>query len=567
MASKRYFKKFSESYIETLSKLYHYSTSVYPDNQQSATVGGTQGYTFKEFKRTCDGVSKLMSCYGVGAGDRVAILSQNMPNWAIAFFATTAFGRVSVPILPDSSANEVTNILTHSEAKVLFVSKRMLSKITPECMEKLPLVIDIETLISIKKDPEAFTCDGRVSEPNADDLAALIYTSGTTGNAKGVMLSHRNLAHNVICAYHCWKTTEKDSWLSILPMAHTYEMSIGFLYPFYVGACVNYLGKPMSISVLMNALKEVRPTTILSVPLIIEKVVKSNIIPTIKRSVLLSWMEKRMPRILYRIVGNRLKKTFGGRVKFFGVGGAKLNTDVELYLRKLHFPYAIGYGMTEAAPLVCTANPKETWPGTTGQAAYGVEVKLDNIDPETGEGELIARGDNIMLGYYKDPDRTRSVFTEDGWYRTNDLASVDSKGRYSIKGRLNNMILGPSGENIYPEEIEKVINDLNLVTESLVLERDGKLVALVQLDENVLNYKISNEDEILQKLETTKKSILESVNKVVGKSSKISSVEVMDEPFEKTATMKIRRFLYKKTNTPAADKAKQAEEDKKPSDK
>jgi len=556
MASKRYFKKFSESYIDTLSKLYHYSTSVYPDNQQSNTVGGTQGYTYKEFKRTTNGLSKILTCYGIGAGDCVAILSQNMPNWAIAFFATTAFGRVVVPILPDSSANEVTNILTHSETKALFVSKKFISKVTPECMAKLDLVIDIETLEPIKRNDEAFTCEGRVSEPNADEIAALIYTSGTTGNAKGVMLSHRNLCQNVFASYHCWKTKHKDTWLSILPMAHTYEMSIGFLYPFYVGACVSYLGKPMSTTVLMNALKEVRPTTMLTVPLIIEKVVKSSILPTIQHSVVLSWMQKRMPRTLYKIVGKRLKKTFGGKIKFFGIGGAKLNTEVEMILRKMKFPYAIGYGMTECAPLICTANPYETSPGSCGCATYGAQVKLIDINPETGEGELVTRGDQVMLGYYKDPTRTKSMFTEDGWLRTNDLASIDEKGRYSIKGRLNNMILGPSGENIYPEEIEKVLNEIDEVAESLVLDRDGKLVALVQFDENVLGYKLSNEAKVLENLEAKKKAILESVNKVVGKSSKISSVEVMEEPFEKTATMKIRRFLYKKTNSPKADKAK-----------
>jgi len=554
MPGKRYFKKFSESYVDTLSKLYHYSTSVYSDNQQSKIVGTDSGYTYKEFKRTSDGLSKLLCCYGIGAGDRVAILSQNMPNWAVAFFATTAFGRVVVPILPDSSAAEVTNILTHSETKVMFVSKKFMSKISQECMDKLTLVFDIETLETIKRDDEAFTCDGRVSEPNADELAALIYTSGTTGAAKGVMISHRNLCHNIFASYHCYKTSEKDTWLSILPMAHTYEMSIGFLYPFYVGACVHYLGKNMATSVLMSALKEVRPTIMLTVPLIIEKVVKSSILPTIQHSVFLSWMERRMPKTLYKIVGKRLRKTFGGKIKFFGVGGAKLNTEVEVILRKMKFPYAIGYGMTEAAPLICTANPKETGNGTTGGAAYGVQVKLDNVNPETGEGELMARGDNVMLGYYKDPERTKAMFTADGWMHTNDLASVDKKGKYYIKGRLNNMILGPSGENIYPEEIEKVINDINEVSESLVLDRDGKLVALVQLDENVLGYKLSNEAEFLEKLEATKKAILDQVNKLVGKSSKISSVEVMEEPFEKTATMKIRRFLYKKSNSPKKDK-------------
>lgn len=537
--------RLGESYIDTLAKLYRYSTSVFVNNKQSAYAGAEGGYTYGEFKRTCDGLSKTLTCYGIGAGDGVAILAHSQPNWAIAFFCATAFGRVTIPILPDSSATEVSNILNHSEAKAIFVSKRCMPQLSQECIDKLVLVIDIDTLKVIKRDNESFTCDGRTSEPGADDLAALIYTSGTTGNAKGVMLSHRNLVHNIFAAYNCMKRNEKDRWLNVLPMAHTYEMSIGFLYPFYVGACVYYLNRALSVPLLMKAFKEVKPTTVLTVPMIIEKVINNNVKPTISKSPTLRWMEKTFPHLLYFLVGRRLKNTFGGKIDFFGIGGAKLNTEVEAFLRKLHFPYAIGYGMTEAAPLICGANPKQTQLGSTGPAAYGVQVKLHNVNPETGEGEIIARGDNIMLGYYKDPERTRSVFTEDGWLRTNDLAVIDEKGRISIKGRLSNMILGPSGENIYPEEIEKVINGLEDVAESLVVDRDGKLVALVQLEENAINWNLAGEKDFYERLESVQKSIRDQVNKVVGKSSKIASVEIQQEPFKKTATMKIRRFLYR----------------------
>ena len=537
--------RLGESYIDTLAKLYRYSTSVFVNNKQSAYAGAEGGYTYGEFKRTCDGLSKTLTCYGIGAGDGVAILAHSQPNWAIAFFCATAFGRVTIPILPDSSATEVSNILNHSEAKAIFVSKRCMPQLSQECIDKLVLVIDIDTLKVIKRDNESFTCDGRTSEPGADDLAALIYTSGTTGNAKGVMLSHRNLVHNIFASYNCMKRNEKDRWLNVLPMAHTYEMSIGFLYPFYVGACVYYLNRALSVPLLMKAFKEVKPTTVLTVPMIIEKVINNNVKPTISKSPTLRWMEKTFPHLLYFLVGRRLKNTFGGKIDFFGIGGAKLNTEVEAFLRKLHFPYAIGYGMTEAAPLICGANPKQTQLGSTGPAAYGVQVKLNNVNPETGEGEIIARGDNIMLGYYKDPERTRSVFTEDGWLRTNDLAVIDEKGRISIKGRLSNMILGPSGENIYPEEIEKVINGLEDVAESLVVDRDGKLVALVQLEENAINWDLAGEKDFYERLESVQKSIRDQVNKVVGKSSKIASVEIQQEPFKKTATMKIRRFLYR----------------------
>lgn len=547
----RLYKKlsgFREKYVDTLAKLYDYSTTFYENRPMSEMLGTDLKYTYGTFKHKCDEMSRKLSQYGIGAGDRVAVLSQNTPNWTVAFFSAVAFGRVAVPILPDSSENEVTNILEHSGCKALYVSKKYLPKVNPEIMKRLTLVIDIEDFTMIGRDDDAFTCDGRTIAPQPDDLATIIYTSGTTGSAKGVMLSHRNLCTNIVISYHAHKTDEKDVWLSILPMPHTYEMSIGMLYPMFVGAKVVYLPKPPTATVLIAALKKVRPTIMLSVPLIIEKMYKASILPTIQASRVLKWMHRKMACLLYWFVGLRLKKTFGGRIKFFGIGGAKLNPVVEKFLKKARFNYAIGYGMTECAPLICTAGVKQTHVGTTGGAAYGVDVKLINVNPETGEGEIVVKGDNVMLGYYKDPERTKAAFTEDGWFRTNDLASVDEKGRYSIKGRLNNMILGPSGENIYPEEIEKVINDIDGVDESLVVERDGKLVALVQLNSNVLDWNQESEDQFFEKLEARKQAIMSYVNKKVNRSSKVAGVEVVKEPFEKTATQKIRRFKYRDGN-------------------
>ena len=538
--------KLRERYIDTLGKLYEYATAMYENNRMSKMLDSDMGYTYGQFRKKCDELSSMLSRYGIGAGDRVAILSQNMPNWTVAMFSLVPFGRVSVPILPDSSENEVTNILTHSGSKAIFISKRLLPKLSKDCMDRLVLVIDIETFELIKKDDSSFTCDGWVRQPQADDLATIIYTSGTTGNAKGVMLSHRNLCANIIASFHAHRCTEKDVWLSILPMAHTYELSIGVLYPIFCGASVYYIQKPPTPTVLISALKEVRPTVMLSVPLIIEKVFRNSVVPTIRRSRVLRWMQRKTPKLLYWIIGMKLKSTFGGRLRFFGIGGSKLDTHVEEFLKKAHFPYAIGYGLTETAPLICNAGVKYTKPGSTGVAAYGVSVKLINVNPETGEGEIVAKGDNVMLGYYKDPERTRSVFTEDGWFRTNDLATVDEKGRYYIKGRLNNMILGPSGENIYPEEIENVINNMDDVNESIVLERDGRLVALVQLNDNIIDWNQEGEDQFFEKLEARKQAILNYVNKHVNKVSKIKEVEVMKEPFEKTATQKIRRFKYSK---------------------
>lgn len=547
--------KLRERYIDTLAKLYEYSTAIYADNKLSVMLDSDMGYTYSSFKHKCDEISARLSRYGISSGDRVAILSHNMPNWTVAMFSLVPFGRISVPILPDSSETEITNILNHSESKAIFVSKKLLPKVSKECIDKLTLVIDIEDFTLIKRDEAAFMCNGRVSSPLPDDLATIIYTSGTTGNAKGVMLSHRNLCHNIIASLHAHKCTEKDTWLSILPMAHTYELSIGVLYPLFVGACVYYIQKPPTPSVLLSALKTVRPTVMLSVPLIIEKIYKNSVVPTIRRSRVLRWMRKHMPSMLYRIIGMKLKTTFGGRLKFFGIGGSKLDPTVEEFLKKAKFPYAIGYGLTETAPLICNANTKQTKVGSTGVAAYGVSVKLYNVNPETGEGEIIAKGDNVMLGYYKDPGRTRSVFTDDGWFRTNDLAVVDEKGRYYIKGRLNNMIVGPSGENIYPEEIERVINGINEVNESIVMERNGRLVALVQLNDNIIDWNQEGEDQFFEKLEARKKAIMNYVNKHVSKFSKINDVEVVKEPFEKTATQKIRRFKYnKKSETAPASK-------------
>ncbi len=539
-------KRMREKYVDTLAKLYEYATTVYSKKQYTQWYDTKKGgYTYSELKAKCDGLSKKLTQYGIGAGDKVAILSQSMPNWSVAFFSIAPFGRIAIPILPDSSENEVTNILNHSESKVIFVSQRLASKVSQECRDKMTLVIDIDTFEVIKADDDKFTCDGRTRVPTPEDIAAILYTSGTTGSAKGVVLSHRNLTSNVITCYHSCKRTEKDRWLSILPMAHTLEMTISMLYPMYCGATVYYLPKPPVASLLLKAMKIVKPTTILSVPLIIEKVYRNSVLPTIKKSRTLTWMNEHMNGLMCKIIGMKLKKTFGGHISFFGIGGAKLDPEVEAFLLKANFPYAIGYGLTETSPLLGYAMNGWRAVGSFGYPVYNVKLKLHNVNPETGEGEVVAKGPNVMLGYYKDPVRTKSVFTEDGWFRTNDIAVKDEKGRYFIKGRNNNMILGPSGENIYPEEIESVINNVDGVNESIVVERNGRLVALVQLDENMIEWDKEGEDNFYEKLDAMKEKIQKMVNKNVNKTSQVSSVEVMKEPFEKTATQKIRRFKYK----------------------
>ncbi len=556
-----------ENYVTTLAKLFDFCTVAYAKRPLSQFVDGDeQKYTYASFKTKCLEISHNLSRYGIKAGDRVAILSQNMPNWTVAMFSAVPFGRVAVPILPDSSENEVTNILTHSDSKVLFVSKRMMGKVNDAIKAKLTLIVELDTLQIVKRDNSAFTCEGWIKEPQADDLAAIIYTSGTSGKAKGVMLSHRNLCHNIIAAYHAQKCNSRDRWISVLPMPHTYEMALSVLYPLYVGASVYYIQKPPTPSVLVAAMGKARPTVMCAVPLIVEKIYRTSIVPTIRKSRVLSWMRDHTPGLLYRFVGRKLHKSLGGKLKFFGIGGSKLDPVVEEFLHKAKFPYAIGYGLTETAPLIAAACVGKTKVGSIGVPVHGVEIKLQNVNPQTGEGEIVARGDNVMLGYYKDPERTREVITDDGWLKTSDLAVMDTKGRFYIKGRSNNMILGASGENIYPEEIEQVINTADGVNESLVVERDGKLVALVNFEDSIINWDQASEDKFFENLQKKKEAILEYVNKRVSKQSKVNDIEVMEKPFEKTATQKIRRFLYKDAKGDDVSRQEHKPEEHKPED-
>lgn len=536
--------------FSTLTELYNFATSRYARRTASEFADGTGSYTYSQFKDCCDNISRILSNFGIGASDKVAILSENMPNWSISFFAITAFGRIAVPMLADLSHDEVENILAHSEAKAIFISRKQLGKLSESTIKRLNLVIDIEDFSFIKASGESYTCDGKVSVPTPLDIAAILYTSGTTGNAKGVMLSHRNFCFNVLSSWYSFRIRKKDVFLSILPMAHTYELSIGMLYPFAMGSRVAYLQKVPTPTILLSTLKRIRPTAMLSVPLIIEKIYKSSIIPTINSSKFLQFLQQNMSWLLYALIGLKLRKTFGGRLKFFGIGGAKLDTAVEAFLKKTGFPYSIGYGLTETAPLICAAPPGKTEVGSTGRQVPEIQVKLSDINPETGEGEITVKGPNVMLGYYKDYERTSSVLSQDGWFRTGDLACCDKKGRYFVRGRLGSLIVGASGENIYPEEIENVINSIEGISESLVVERNGQLVALVQFNDNVIDWNLEGKDKFIEDLEARKKAILEFVNSRVSKFSKIRSVEVQKEPFTKTATHKIKRFLYTKGDYP-----------------
>lgn len=520
---------------DTLFRLFEYSTRMWPGRRMVSFVDGTQSYTYASFRAKVYEVSAVLLKHRVYGG-KVAILSENCPHWTVAFFASAGMGRVAVPVLPASSPMEVTNILEHSESEALFVSVHQLSKVKERLWKKMKVIIDINTLDVIYE--RKYADDIRQNmvrdiAPRPENLTVIIYTSGTSGNPKGVMLSHRNLIYSILEAWHAQKAGCRDRWLSILPMAHAYEMALGMLYPFSVGACVYYLkGMPVP-SVLLAAMQKIRPTIILTVPLIIEKIYKSvcNTVDADKR---LCFMRSRMPWLLDIILGIRLRAMMGGRLKFFGIGGARLNPEVETFLHNIRFPYAIGYGLTKTAPLVCNACVGRTKVGSIGVPAYGVKVRLENVDPATEEGEIVAKGHNVMIGYFKDPDRTAKAIDKDGWFHTGDLAAMDAKGCFYIRGRLKNVIIGATGENIYPEEIEFVINTYPGVGESLVVERGRDLVGLVHMEDGAQYGSLTD----------ATKAILEYVNRRVNKQSTLARIEMLTEPFKKTATQKIRRFLY-----------------------
>ncbi|MBO4751709.1 MAG: AMP-binding protein [Bacteroidales bacterium] len=501
---------------------------------------GEQAYSYDSFGKQVLNVSALLDNYKVSPTANVAILAENMPNWTVAFFAVASAGRVAVPILPGSTAFEVDNILNHSESEALFVSRKQLPKIADLLKMKAVILIDDFSTVSSQPPSDAHPLTSSRPEITDQTLATIIYTSGTTGNAKGVMLSHGNLYHSVVEAKHAQPASCNDRWLSILPMAHAYEMAFGMLYPLSVGATVYYLREMPTPSILIPTMKKVRPTIICSVPLVAEKLHKA-ILRRIDESPKLKAIQKHAPWLMFTLIGITLKKQTGGKIKFFGIGGAKLNPEVEEFLKKSHFNYAIGYGTTETAPLITNACVHRTKVGSIGVPAYGVEVDLADLNPKTGIGEIIAKGPNVMLGYFKDPERTASVLSQDGWYHTGDLACRDKLGRLYIKGRLGSMILGPSGENIYPEEIEQVLNTYPSVIESLVVKRGKQLVALIQLDEN---FKARLNKSLNTKLNELTDNIREFVNKRVSVQSQIALVQLMDEPFKKTATLKIRRYLY-----------------------
>ena len=533
--------------------------SKYGDNNALGFVG-EEFITYSQMGRRIEAVIAFMEAMGIEPGDRVILYSQNMPNWGVVYFATQCMGVVVVPVLPDFNAYELGNIIEHSEAKAIFISKSLDFKLAN--VEN----VDIDTVIRLDdfdllKGPEAASIydedkkPQKTYTPNEDVMSVLLYTSGTTGTPKGVMLSQRNLITNIYQSNCVQDIVETDRFLSVLPLSHTYENTIGFLLAIVNGASIHYLRRPPSGSVLLPALKKVKPTMMLTVPLIIEKVYKASILRKINSKAITRALYKFRPtqKLLHKVAGKKLYETFGGQLKFFGIGGAKLDAQVERFLIDAKFPFAIGYGLTETSPLIAGCSPGKGKHQAIGPKVVDSEIVIHNPDPKTGEGEIWFRGNNVMLGYYKNEEITKEVLTDDGWFKTGDLGSLDKDGILTHKGRLKSMIVGASGENIYPEEIESLINNFKFVEESLVIEDKGGLVALVHFNMDELEERLKEVtsdvtvkiDDMITEL---KADLLEYINSKVNKSSKLQDIIDYVEPFKKTATNKIKRYLYKAEN-------------------
>jgi long-chain acyl-CoA synthetase len=536
---------------------------------------GEDSFSYAAFAATVDALAARLRNDGITPGARVAIVSENMPNWGVAYLAINRMGAVVVPVLPDFPADDIARILEHAEASAVFVSKKLRAK-TDEALagRSAPVLYQLDDLpLDTTEAPHSPDPSNR-HDGSPDDLAAIIYTSGTTGHSKGVMLSNRSLVFDALEAAKIPGFTPGDAMISILPLAHTYECTIGFLVPVSEGASIYYLRRPPSATVLMPALEKVRPHLMLSVPLLIEKIYRQSVLPSIMKKPITRRLygTRTGRRLLNRVAGGKLKKTFGGRLYFFGIGGAALNPEVEQFLREARFPYCVGYGLTETAPLIAGANAKNQVFRSTGKPLEGIEVRISNPDEKTGEGEIIVRGPIVMQGYYRDPERTAEVIDSEGWFHTGDLGVIDKGGRLYIKGRSKNVIIGPSGENIYPEAIEGVINSFEFVEESLVYSNEGQLQALIHINYDALKEHLerlggnvagtvrdaagsvrdaagSVRDAAVSGADTVGEflaDLRDKVNARLSSFSRIKSVEEQKEPFEKTPTNKVKRFLYDK---------------------
>ncbi|MBQ8854747.1 MAG: AMP-binding protein [Bacteroidales bacterium] len=530
-------------------------------NWERPALGNYRGETFT-FGEVATQIAKLHVLYeaiGLEKGDKVALCAKNSARWGIAFFSANTYEAVVVPILADFHPDSVNSLVDHSESTVLFTDSDIWAKLDIEKMPQIKAVVstaDFKLLYAAdekiskandnlqnlfdEKYPKGFSA-ADVSYPTDNDkeLAIINYTSGTTSAPKGVMLRYECISANVAFGQKRLPSYPGDKIVSMLPMAHMYGMMFELIYPLCGGSSIYYLGKTPTPALLLGAMTEVKPYLVITVPLVMEKIFKSKVAPIVNKPVMKAICAiPGLNQIIFKKVRTSLMNAFGGKVREIVMGGAALNPEVESWFRKFKIPFTVGYGMTEAAPLMAYEDWWDFASKSCGKAIDTVEVRIDSEDPYNKVGEIQARGMNIMSGYFKNEEATKAAFTADGWMRTGDLGLLDQKGNIFIKGRSKNMILSANGQNIYPEEIEAVVNNQPYVIESVVVDRGARLVALIYMDSE--KAKAEGVD-----LEEYKKTIMAEVNKSMPAYSKVNVVEYMAEPFEKTPKMSIKRFMYK----------------------
>ena len=519
-------------------------------------------YQYKDVARKIEKLHIIFEESGVKQGDKIAVCGRNMSHWGVTFLATVTYGAVIVPILHEFKPDQVHNIVNHSEAKLLFVGDVVWEGLDESAMPNLEGVIlmnDFSLLVSRtekltyarehlnelfgKKFPKNFRKEHiNYYKDSPDELLVLNYTSGTTSFSKGVMIPARALWSNMQFAFEALSMKTGDRLVSMLPMAHMYGLAFEFLYQFCAGVQVFFLTRMPSPKIILQAFAEVKPTLVIAVPLIIEKIIKKNVLPKLETPTMKFLMH--VPLVSDKIkekVREQLMSAFGGEFYEIVVGGAAFNQEIEAFMRSIEFPYTVGYGMTECAPLICYEDWKKFKAGSCGKAVGRMEVKVLSVDPHNIPGEIICRGDNVMLGYYKNEEATKEVLDEDGWMHTGDLGIIDEEGNLTIKGRSKNMLLGPSGQNIYPEEIEDKLNNMPYVNESIVIQAlDGKLAALIYPDFELAFANGMSEKQVEEQMEANRVA----VNQQIAAYEQIARVKIYHEEFEKTPKKSIKRFLY-----------------------
>ena len=530
-------------------------------NWERPALGNYRGelFTFGELARQIAKFHVFFDAIGLKKGEKVALCAKNSARWGVTFFAANTYEAVVVPILADFHPDSVNSLVDHSESTVLLTDSDIWAKLDIAKMPTVKAVIsssdfsllyaatpeiqaandNIDALFA-EKYPNGFTAaDVAYPTDNDKELAIINYTSGTTSAPKGVMLRYECISANVTFGQKRLPSYPEDKIVSMLPMAHMYGMMFELIYPLCGGSSIYYLGKTPTPALLLGAMKEVKPYLVITVPLVMEKIFKSKVAPIVNKPVMkVLCAIPGVNQLIFKKVRNTLLNAFGGNIREIVMGGAALNPDVEKWFMKFKLPFTVGYGMTEAAPLMAYEDWWEFASKSCGKPIDTVEVRIDSEDPYTKVGEIQARGMNIMSGYYKNEEATKAAFTEDGWMRTGDLGLLDKKGNIFIKGRSKNMILSANGQNIYPEEIEAVLNNQPYVVESVVVDRGARLVALIYMDSD--KAKAEGVD-----LEEYKKVVMTEVNKSMPAYSKVNVVEYMTEPFAKTPKMSIKRFMYK----------------------